>query len=114
MSQYFQTGDQVLWNPSTGVARVFLRTAEALSLESGVPSGIGPMVDDESEIDMPSFEVFVSALVIRYQQSRHPVLRSLIEGFIATALVLVERGGGELPDREETLAELCRRHALAM
>ena len=72
------------------------------------------MVDDESQVDMANFEVFVSALVIRYQQSRHLVLRSLIEGFIATALVLVERGGGILPDREEALAELCWRHALAM
>ncbi|MGX1508298.1 UNVERIFIED_CONTAM: hypothetical protein RKD43_006923 [Streptomyces graminofaciens] len=114
MSQYFQTGDQVLWNPSTGVARVFLRTAEALSLEAAIPSGIGPMLDDESQIDIPNFEVFVNALVLRYQQSRHPILRSLLEGFIATALVLVERGGGDLPDREEPLAELCQRHARAM
>jgi hypothetical protein len=37
------------------------------------------------------------ALVTRYQGSNHLILRSLMEGFIATALVLVERGGGNVP-----------------
>lgn len=45
---------------------------------------------------MPLFEAFVDALVDRYQWSTHLILRSLMEGFIATALVLVERGGGSV------------------
>ncbi|MEQ4714753.1 DUF6086 family protein [Nonomuraea sp. B19D2] len=97
MSQYFQVGDQVLWNPSNGVAGLFMRSAEALAPETGLPTGLGPMESDECEVDLATFAAFVSALIRRYERSNHPILRSLMEGFIATALVLVERGGAELP-----------------
>ncbi|MFI6741553.1 DUF6086 family protein [Nonomuraea sp. NPDC050451] len=97
MSQYFQVGDQVLWNPSNGVARLFMRSAEALAPETGLPTGLGPMESDECQIDLTAFAAFVGALIERYERSNHPILRSLMEGFIATALVLVERGGAELP-----------------
>ncbi|MGW0194113.1 DUF6086 family protein [Nonomuraea sp. NPDC003201] len=97
MSQYFQVGDQVLWNPSNGVAGLFMRSAEALAPETGLPTGLGPMVSDECEVDLAAFAAFVSALIERYERSNHPILHSLMEGFIATALVLVERGGAKLP-----------------
>ncbi|WP_043635494.1 DUF6086 family protein [Nonomuraea candida] len=95
MSQYYQVGDHVLWNPSNGVSALFLRSAQALAPEAGLPTGLGPMRDDECQIDLKVFTAFVSALVDRYERSNHPVLHALMEGFIATALVLVERGGGE-------------------
>ncbi|WP_431904792.1 DUF6086 family protein [Nonomuraea sp. bgisy101] len=98
MSQYFQVGDQVLWNASSGVAGLFMRSAEALSPETGLPTGLGPMESDECEIDLAAFTAFVSALIERYERSNHPILHSLMEGFIATALVLLERGGAELPE----------------
>ncbi|MGP3966030.1 DUF6086 family protein [Nonomuraea sp. 3N208] len=97
MSQYFQVGDQVLWNPSNGVAGLFIRSAEALAPETGLPTGLGPMESDECEVDLATFAAFVSTLIGRYERSNHPILHSLMEGFIATALVLVERGGAELP-----------------
>ncbi|NRQ31487.1 hypothetical protein HII36_06480 [Nonomuraea sp. NN258] len=104
MSQYFRVGDQILWNPSSGVAGLFMRSAEALAPETGLPTGLGPMESDECEIDPATFAVFVSALVERYERSNHPILHSLMDGFIATALVLVERSGAELspPDTNDT------------
>jgi hypothetical protein len=93
VSQYFQVGDQVLWNPSNVVAELFVRTAEALAPTAGVSTGIGPMEADEYQIDMAAFDAFVDALVRRYVASRHPILNSMLEGFIATALVLVQRAG---------------------
>ncbi|GAB3958664.1 DUF6086 family protein [Actinoallomurus acanthiterrae] len=96
MSQYLQVDDRVLWNPSSGVARLFVRTAEALAPEAGLPTGLGPMVNDECEIDLAAFTGFVSALIRRYERSDHPILHSLMDGFIATALVLVQRGGATL------------------
>lgn len=97
MSQYFNVGDQVLWNPSNGVAALFMRTAEALAPETGLPTGLGPMENDDCEVDPAAFAAFVSALIARYEHSNHRILHALMEGFIATALVLVDRSGSELP-----------------
>ncbi|MEU7835871.1 DUF6086 family protein [Nonomuraea sp. NPDC049129] len=97
MSQYFQVGDQVLWNPSNGVAGLFMRLAEAFALETGLPTGLGPMESDECEVDLATFAAFVGALIERFERSNHAILHSIMEGFIATALVLVERGGAILP-----------------
>ncbi|HEX3785696.1 MAG TPA: DUF6086 family protein [Pseudonocardiaceae bacterium] len=97
MSQYFQVGDKDVWNPSNGVGLLFLRSAEALAPIAGLPTGISAANADEWVIDMPAFAEFVGALVDRYQRSTHVILRSLMEGFIATLLVLVERGGGDIP-----------------
>lgn len=101
MSQNFWVGDQRVWNPSNGVGLLFLRSAEALAPIVGLPTGISPADNianaDEWAIGMPVFAVFVDALVDRYQRSTHVILRSLMEGFIATALVLVQRGGGDIP-----------------
>lgn len=97
VSQYFKVGDQVLWNPSNAVAGLFMRSAEALAPETGLSTGLSPMQNDECEIDLTSFAAFVSALVERYERSNHPILHSLMDGFIATALVLVARGGARLP-----------------
>lgn len=101
MSQYFYVGEEVVWNPSNGVGLLFLRSAEALVPVASMPTGISPADHiangDVWAIDMPIFELFVDALVDRYQKSTHTILRSLMEGFIATALVLAERGGGNTP-----------------
>ncbi|MCW2914968.1 MAG: hypothetical protein JWN52_3036 [Actinomycetia bacterium] len=101
---------------------MFLRSAESLAVLVELPSGLGPMDADECEIDMVVFEAFVDALVRRYVRSNHVVLRSLMQGFIATAVVLVERGEGRVPALEASsadsglgqLAELSRRHEAAM
>ena len=80
MSQYFQAGGHVLWNPSNAVAELFVRSAEALIPVVNQPSGIAPAINDEYEIDMGAFETFVNALVRQYRSTTHLILRSLLEG----------------------------------
>jgi len=58
------------------------------------PTGIGPAIADEYHVDPPVLEVFVGALVRYFEQSNHPTMRSLMDGFTATSLVLLERGTG--------------------
>lgn len=112
MSQVFKVGGLTVWNPSNGVGRLFVRSAQALMPVVDLPSGISqpnPGDPDEWAIDMAVFEVFAGALADTYEQSSHLILRSLMEGFVATALVLVERGGGRVgppgaergPDRRD-------------
>lgn len=97
VSKDFKIGDETLWNPSNGVADLFVRTADALAQAEGVSTGIEPMlIRDEYWINADEFTAFVDVLVRRYIGSRHPILRSLIEGFTATALVIVERAGRDI------------------
>lgn len=102
VSQYFQVGDLVLWNPANRVAEVFVSTGEAIAPTVGLPTGIAAVVADEYEIDLDVFTAFVGALVHRYLSSSHAILRSLLEGFTATALVMVERAGRGIPALAET------------
>ncbi|MEU1818005.1 DUF6086 family protein [Streptomyces roseifaciens] len=89
-------GDEDIWNPSNSVARVFLEQAEALSRLTGEETGLGPVIEDECEISIHEFSKFTDNLVTTYQNSNNRAFRSLLEGFISVALVLVERGGGTL------------------
>lgn len=74
-----------------------MRTGEAVAPLVGAPTGIGAMHADEYEVDLDLFVGFVDALVKCYLSSSHPILRSLLEGFLATALVLVDRAGRAVP-----------------
>ncbi|MFD4953476.1 DUF6086 family protein [Streptomyces sp. NPDC058451] len=96
MSCYFQVGDEVLWNPSNAVGEFFKGQADAFALSVNLPAGIGPLEDDEYRIDMPVFAACVDELALIYGNASHQVLRSLLKGFLVTAVVLVRRGGGNL------------------
>ncbi|MCX4592202.1 DUF6086 family protein [Streptomyces sp. NBC_01549] len=93
MSQDYDMDDETLWNPSNGASRMFLRQVALFEAELELPSGIGPMVNDESRIDRETFAVFVDALLARHRRTSHAVMLALSEGFAATVLVLAERGG---------------------
>lgn len=118
MSCYFQVGEEDLWNPSNSVARVFLGQADVLSRLVGQDSGLGPIVEDECELEFSTFVNFVDSLVKTYQDSNNRALRSLIGGFISVAMVLVERGGGELQsissEYADMWAEVRETHARSM
>lgn len=96
MSQYFEMGDETLWNPSTGASRLFLRQVAVFEAELGLPSGFGPMVDDECRIDPAAFETFANALLARHRRTDHAVVSALSEGFTTTVVVLAQRAEIEL------------------
>ncbi|MCE7001682.1 DUF6086 family protein [Kibdelosporangium philippinense] len=73
MSQYFAAEGKTLWNRSNGAARLYVHCAKAMSDFTGVPSGIGPLI------------------------SNHPIILSIMDRFVATSIVMVQRSGGELP-----------------
>ncbi|MGH4034125.1 DUF6086 family protein [Actinomycetota bacterium Odt1-20B] len=96
MSQYFGVGDETLWNPSNTVARLFLRQVAVFEAELGLPSGIGPMENDECDIAPDVLGEFAHALLAHYRRTHHPVLAALSEGFLATLLVLAQRAGTDV------------------
>ncbi|MFI6359020.1 DUF6086 family protein [Streptomyces sp. NPDC050743] len=93
MSQYFDIGDETLWNPSNGASRLFRRQVSVFEAELELSSGIGPMENDECQIDPAIFEFFVNALLAQHRRTSHAIVLALCEGFTATVLVLAERAG---------------------
>jgi len=113
VSQYFEADGETLWNPSNGPGILFARTARAMESIAGVPCGIGvgrwgPGDPDCHGIDLPVFTAFTDALVRRYRSSNHVILRSLMEGFVATAIVMVQRAGGTVAALTEEPGENTR------
>lgn len=96
MSQYYDMGDQTLWNPSNGASRLFMSQVSFYQAELGLPSGIGPMQADECQIDPLVFKEFVDALLAWHRRTSHAVMAALSEGFVATVLVLAERAGTQV------------------
>ncbi|GFE12633.1 hypothetical protein Sgleb_06800 [Streptomyces glebosus] len=96
MSQYFGMGEETLWNPSNGAARLFLRQIAVFEAELGLPSGVGPMENDECQVDPVALGAFANALLAQHQRTRHAIVLALSEGFLATLLVLAERAGAEV------------------
>ncbi|MFF5532124.1 DUF6086 family protein [Streptomyces cinerochromogenes] len=93
MSQYFDIGDETLWNPSNGAARLFLRQVEVFEAELELPSGLGPMRNDECRIDPEVFGVFVHALLARHRRTGHPIVLALSESVVGVVVVLARRAG---------------------
>lgn len=91
MSQYYDLGDETLWNPSNGASRLFGRQVAVFEAELELPSGIGPMENDECQIDPVIFGIFVNALLAQYRSTSHAILLALSEAFTATMLVLADR-----------------------
>jgi hypothetical protein len=96
MSQYYRAGDIVLWNPSSGVSRVFLGQVRLFEDELSLASGVGPMEADECQVDLEQFETFAEALLSHGGASNHQVLHALTDGFVITVLALAERAGAEV------------------
>ncbi|MFD8411030.1 DUF6086 family protein [Streptomyces sp. NPDC059650] len=106
MSQYYDVGDQTLWNPSNGASRLFMSQVRVYQAELGLPSGIGPMRGDECQIDPLVFKAFVDALLAWHRRTSHAVMAALSEGFVATVLVLAERAGIEVKWQPAGFAEV--------
>ncbi|MFJ9643642.1 DUF6086 family protein [Streptomyces sp. NPDC101206] len=106
MSQYYDVGDQTLWNPSNGASRLFMSQVRVYQAELGLPSGIGPMQGDECQIDPLVFKAFVDALLAWHRRTSHAVMAALSEGFVATVLVLAERAGIEVKWQPAGCAEV--------
>ncbi|MFB7512229.1 DUF6086 family protein [Streptomyces sp. NPDC056144] len=93
MSQYYDIGEETLWNPANGASRMFRHQVAVFEAELGITSGVAPMENDECQIDPVALGVFVNALLAEHRRTTHAVRLALSEGFVAVMLVLAERAG---------------------
>nr|WSZ16308.1 DUF6086 family protein [Streptomyces canus] len=111
MSMYFDIGDEMLWNPSSGAGRLFLRQIEVFEAELKLPSGIGQGQywgdPDTLEVDPAVYAEFVRGLVAWHCRTGHSVILALSEGFVATAVALARRAGIEVEMPEPVPGRVC-------
>jgi hypothetical protein len=98
MSVLFSANGASVWNPSAAVGRLFKGQVEAIAAVLDVPSGLGEFFADEYVIDMPMFERFLERLTEQYDDPSPFVIKALVEGVLGTSYVMVERGGGQVPE----------------
>ncbi|MBK3572179.1 DUF6086 family protein [Streptomyces sp. MBT62] len=103
MSQYYEVDGESVWNPGTLSSTIFLADVRFYEDLLGVPSGLGPMRNDECPVDPPVLGSFVDAVLEWWDRTGSLVIDLLAEGFIATLVTLAEKTGTEArwPERCE-------------
>lgn len=99
------SGD-VIWNPSSDSARVFLAQVRALEDMVGASGGMTDIRSDEVTVDTEQFVAFTEALSSRAMQSAGgSTFRFLVDGCLSICLALASELSPELPV-SESLKEL--------
>lgn len=122
---WFRTGsshvtpDVGLWRADEGVAGLFLGHAALFADFLGVPSGLGNAVNAECRVDDYLLDAFCVASLAEYGATGQGIQRALTVGFIATALVLLDRAGrpvpaGVAPEQQAAWAALRDQHSAVM
>ncbi|MBV9023091.1 MAG: hypothetical protein JO362_04675 [Streptomycetaceae bacterium] len=73
----------------------------------------------QAVLNLSVFEAFCAEAVAQYGKTTHGILRSLLVGFLATALVLLDRAGHPMPtcptaEQHAAWTALRDQHALLM
>src|SRR5262245_60947802 len=105
MSYVFDAGNEGIWSPALRVGELFVATADSLAAIVDTDTGLHAVANDYYDITAQEFFDFVQAL-LHSPYLNHPVFWELSRGFLATALVLLDRAGMPVPDDEPHMADL--------
>lgn len=108
-----------IWRPDAEVAHAFKGSSDVFSGIYRTDSGVGSLAAGECVVDFERFRKLSEVAIDRFTASDQGILRSLSLGFIATALVLIDRAGHPAPAmlgpaQELAWAALRDQHARAM
>jgi hypothetical protein len=90
-------GDTILWNPASIVGVLFISESRIYEILANKSAGLGEVIADDIEVDVQVFAEFVDALVNLHESSNHMIYRTLMRGFLGTALALLLRTGSPAP-----------------
>ena len=91
MSYIFDINDETVWSPSLKVGRLYVETAEAMGRSIEVSTGLIAEAEDMYELHVQQFPAFIFELGFG-ATSKHEVYHSMVRGFVAVSLVMMERG----------------------
>ncbi|MFI1097330.1 DUF6086 family protein [Streptomyces sp. NPDC020917] len=108
-----------LWRADNRVAGLFLGHAALFAQLLGVSSGIGDVVNGECCVDTSVLNTFCAVALAEYGATDQGIQRTLTVGFIATALVLLDRAGRPVPacvapEQQAAWGALRDQHSAAM
>ena len=115
MSIYFERGGRTLWEPASRVGRSFVRVADGLASEMGVPSGFLLNDDDTCGVESGALTEFARRLLGAYEKTSHPIQRDMIIPVLLASLVMLDRDcdrvdfigvGDEIRERKAAYARL--------
>ena len=85
MGVLFEDGDELIWNPSPRLARLFVGQVRALEELTSAHSGIGPIIGDEVQVNRTQLHAFVAALAAEWEADSSATLKTLVAGPFAIA-----------------------------
>lgn len=91
MSYIFDIEDETVWSPSLKVGRVYVETATAMGQSIDMSTGLIAEAEDMYDLHVQQFPAFIFELGFG-SASKHEVYRSMVRGFVAVSLVMMERG----------------------
>ncbi|GAA0535041.1 hypothetical protein GCM10011581_48290 [Saccharopolyspora subtropica] len=97
MSYIFDVDDQTVWSPALRVGQLFTHTAENLARLLGCQTGLAPVANDMSDLDLQLFEPFAHKVFDEYCTTTNTIYRELLRSVLAPALVMLQRAGRTLP-----------------
>ena len=80
--------DEIVWSPALRTGQLFLGQTQLFEQLLQLPSGIEMHVDDELQIDVERFTVFVQSLVDWVSSTRSDILMTLATGYVQCILGL--------------------------
>jgi hypothetical protein len=92
VSDIFAVEDETVWSPSLSVGRIYVGTVAAMGQSIGVSTGLVAEAEDMYDIHVQQFPAFIYELGFG-STAKHEVYCSLVRGFVAVSLVMMERGG---------------------
>ncbi|MFI6171675.1 DUF6086 family protein [Nocardia sp. NPDC051052] len=116
MSYVFEIDNETVWSPALRVGDLYVRMLQDVGSVLGAPTGLSSVASDLWKIDIDAFETLVRLMYETYFDSSHQVFHVLIEGVLASSIVILERGGKNISpatDRERELLDMAFRLSMA-
>jgi hypothetical protein len=99
MSMTFSVDGHAVWQPASGVGRLYMAYLTAVENELSLSAGASAAPGDPQDIQLASasFLPFVQRLRQQYTQSNHGVFRGELAPVLFPAIVMLQRAGHGTP-----------------
>jgi hypothetical protein len=99
MSYVFDASDDGVWSPGRLTGELYICILNGLASITGSDHGLRAVAADYYDIDVPVFFKFVQSL-LRSSLLENDTFLSMSRGFVLASLVMLDRAGMPMPERD--------------